>query len=146
MFSKILVAIDIHENYDKIMKYTKEIAEKNNSEIYLITVLPNFYGIIDQYILHDTEKIKNRMLDEAKERLKYITNEKLGSDFQVKKIVAVGQIYDAIVEVAEQNKLNAIIIQASKNVSNDDSKNENYLGPNAARVARNAGMSVLIVR
>ena len=65
----------------------------------------------------------------------------LSGNFKIRHIVAIGSAYEEVLKVASDIKVDLIVIGASK----PDLK-DYLLGPNAARVARHAKVSVYIVR
>ena len=109
------------------------------AELHLMTVLPDFgLPMVGGFFPQDYEKTALR---EMKQSLADFANKNVPDNVAVKAHVAHGTIYEEILQAAESLKVDMIVISAHRPELQDY-----LLGPNAARVARHAACSVLVVR
>lgn len=141
MFNRILVTVDLAEDkqMERVLKVGAELAETNDAEMHVMTVLPTYtMPIVGSYFPKSHEQ-------EALEAVRKALKEKLDSiDAPPKGIkghVTTGTIYDEIMRVA--NKLHCDLIVMA---SNRPELQDYLLGPNASRVVRHARQSVFVVR
>ena len=138
MYSKILVAVDVNkpEASVDVAAKAKKMAEHTGAELHVITVLPDDGMPMVSVALGPEHR--DIMIDATKKALGEFTNTHFPG---TKMHMATGSIYDRILRTATSIDADLIVIGAHRPELKD------YLvGPNAAKVARHAVQSVLIVR
>ncbi len=138
MYSKILVAVDVVNpaTSETCAAKAKALAEASGAELHVITVMPDD-GMPAVSIALGPEH--GELIRKAgKDALATFTDTHLPGAVQH---LARGSIYDNILRAADSIGADLIVIGAHRPELRD------YLvGPNAAKVARHAKQSVLIVR
>ncbi len=141
MFKRILVPIDLNEASSWQMVLPAAVAQcrLEGGELYLMAVMPNFgLPIVAQYFPADYEE---KAEVQAAARLKEISAKDVPGDVKISHVVRHGTIYEEILKAAQEVQCDLIVMAAHRPAL------KNYLlGPNAARVARHASCSVLVVR
>ncbi|PIB26816.1 universal stress protein [Amylibacter kogurei] len=137
---KILCAVDLGQS-DKsadVLKQANALAQLQGSKLSVITVVPDFgMSIVGSFF--DKGSL-DKALAKANADLHSFVSETL-PEAKVQHIVALGTVYEEVLEAAKKLKVDLVVIGANK----PDLKDK-MLGPNAARVARHAKASVYIVR
>ncbi|WP_226553793.1 universal stress protein [Celeribacter naphthalenivorans] len=143
MIKTILCAIDVNRPKDeiKVLETAQRLAAVENAQLDVITVLPD-YGMSWVGGYFDENRTKE-VRESVKKTLFDFVEEVLGAEAnaQVRHIVAVGTAYHEILEAAEKDEADLIILGAHR----PDLK-DYLLGPNAARVVRHSKSSVYVVR
>ncbi|MZR31614.1 universal stress protein [Sneathiella litorea] len=141
MFKDILLAVDVEDvqSWQKPIKVATEYAKAFNSNLHIMTVVPDFgMSIVSSYFPKDHEK---KMVEKANEMLHTFVKEHVSEDIHVQHIIGLGSIYEEILRVSREIKSDLIIMGTHR------PKLQDYLlGPNAARVTRHATCSVMVVR
>lgn len=141
MFKDILLAVDVEDmqTWKKPVDVAKEYAKAFNTNLHIMTVVPNFgMSIVSSYFPKDHEK---KMVEKANETLHKFVKDHIPSEIHVQHIVGVGTVYEEILRVSQEIKSDLIIMGTHR------PKMQDYLlGPNAARVTRHASCSVMVVR
>jgi nucleotide-binding universal stress UspA family protein len=75
------------------------------------------------------------------DRLREQVDSRLPEGLSASHLVGEGNVYEAVLQMAEQRRIDLIVIGAHRPELSDY-----LLGPNAARVVRHADCSVLVVR
>ncbi len=148
MSRKVLVPIDlIHESSWKgALPAAIDLARGPDDEIVLMTVVPEITAGLDwRYAIRgETGGSEKRdvqgILTDAKARLEQIVTE-YALERPVEVIARYGTVYEEILNVADELKVNQIVMAASR-----PSLADYLLGPNTARVVRHAHCSVQVVR
>ena len=141
MYKKILLPVDLyHKNsWGHKLSCALEIVRCFSSELYILNVVPDFgSSIVAQYF---TEHAKLEMIQEAEKNLREFVNENIPENVKATCVLAQGTVYESIIRAADHIKVNLIIISAHRPELKDY-----LLGPNAAKVVRHSGVSVLVVR
>lgn len=141
MFSDILLAVDLSapEAQEKAVATAVEQARAFGSRLHVVTVVPEVHsGIVAGFFPKDFE---GKALESARQQLHAYCETRIPSEVTVQHVVAHGTIYQEIVRAAEQTKCDLIIMASHRPELSDF-----LLGPNAARVVRHAGCSVMIIR
>lgn len=138
----VLCAVDIsHEDDVQVLETGDKLARLDGAQLDVITVVPN-YGVtlVNSYF---DENFQGELVTKTKSALNDMVSRVLGDErnTSIRHIVAVGSIYEEILEAAKQAGSDLIVIGAHK-----PHLKEFLLGPNAARVARHSQCSVYIVR
>lgn len=137
----IFCAVDLeHPGISKkILSEGLRLSDANGPTINVMTVIPD-YGmtIVGSYF-------EDGVLDKAKQSvndaLHAFVSENLSGNVKIRHIVSSGSVYEEVLKYANQVDADVIVIGASK-----PNLKDYLLGPNAARVARHANVSVFIVR
>ena len=149
MTTKILVPIDLRDmpTMEKVLATAVQHAKAAKASLTVMTVVPNMVTGIDyRYAIRGetggSEEFDAReIVKEALERLNEIVAERTPSGLTVDTIVRHGTVYEEILEVAEELKVDQIVIGAHRPAVSDF-----LLGPNTARIVRHASCSVTVVR
>lgn len=137
----VLVAIDLgHETSDRIIAEEGLIlAHSHGAELHLVFVVPDQKnGYVQPYI---PQEMKAEVEKTAEADLDALGVALDSGDTKVKTHVLRGIVYEEIVKLSDRIKSEIVVIGAHKPGFMDF-----FLGPNAARVARHAECSVMIVR
>ena len=141
MSKNILCAIDLGhpEISKKILSEAQKMAHADGATINVVTVIPD-YGmtIVGSYF---EDGVMDKAIASSNESLHKFAKENLSEDVILRHIIAQGSVYEEVLKTAEKVEADLIVIGASR----PDFK-DYLLGPNAARVARHADVSVYIVR
>ncbi len=143
MIKTILCAVDITRADEEahVVTSAKRLADLDNAQLDLITVVPDFGAtVVGAYFKdHDVKSAR----DGASEALNAMAEKAIGQDANkaVRHIISVGNVYEEVLKTARLSKADLIVIGAHK----PDFK-DYLLGPNAARVVRHADCSVYVVR
>jgi nucleotide-binding universal stress UspA family protein len=115
------------------------MAKAFGARLHLMTVVPDFgMAMVAQYFPKDYE---HRVLEEARQRLHDFTRDHIPEGVDVQHIVGHGRVYEEIIRVAKEVDCDLILMASHRPELRDY-----LLGPNAARVVRQADRSVLVVR
>ncbi|MPV85674.1 universal stress protein [Ostreibacterium oceani] len=143
MFKNVLLAIDLnHKNqHQAAIDAAKQHAEMG-SQLYVVSVIPliETEGFVSSFLPQGYDKA---LIEKGQNVLREFTQTHLSGVDNIKHLVTHGKVYERIVEMAEQLSIDLIITTANNPV---DPKHPNNFGPNVARISRNAGCSVLIIR
>ncbi len=141
MTKHILCAIDLtHAEREKVnLRKAAELAGFYGASLSVVTVVPDYgMSIVGSYFEGGTMK---KAVASANEQLHALVAEVLPDFGKVQHIVEVGSVYDMVLDAIKRSKADLVVIGAHKPDLAD-----RLLGPNAARVARYAQISVLILR
>ncbi|PLW77851.1 universal stress protein [Cohaesibacter celericrescens] len=142
MMKQVLCAIDLNQKNDnEVLLRANKIARLDDANLDVITVVPNFgMALVGSYF---DDNFQKQAVEDAQSALKARIADVLGDDRNknIRHIVAVGSIYEEILELAKQTDSDLIVIGAHK-----PDLREYLLGPNAARVVRHSKCSVYVVR
>ena len=141
MYKNVLLSVDLgHESsWVKALPTAVELCQASGATLHVLTVVPDFgMTIVGQCFPKGYEK---EVAAKVMEALKEFVTKHVPKDISVQHCVAEGVVYESILKMARDVGADLIVVGAGR----PDLK-EYLLGPNAARVARHADMSVLIVR
>ncbi|MBZ0215372.1 MAG: universal stress protein [Fimbriimonadaceae bacterium] len=141
MYKHILVAIDLGhpESLERSFPIAEMMAKSCGAKLSIMTVVPNFgMSVVGSFFPADFER---NALAQSKQQLQKVVAEKLDANLVETVHVAHGTIYEEIIDVADKLGSDLIILSSHRPELKDY-----LLGPNAARVARHANQSILIVR
>lgn len=142
MYKHILVPVDLNDatSWEKALPTAIELCRVFGAALHLMTVVPEvgLHGAVTQFFPADYEdQIKRQVHDE----LHAFSARHVPAGTKVQHVIAHGKIYKEILDAAKQVKADLIVMGAHH------PELEDYLlGPNAARVVRHAGCSVMVVR
>lgn len=140
MFKRVMTAVDLGdpESSASVIAAGLELIDDGDS-LHVACVVPDYgMSVVGTYFPegHEKEAIRH-----ALEELHKLTAEHVPSGIPVQHMIAHGNIYEEIIEAADQVDADVIVIGSHR------PKLKDYLlGPNAARVVRHAVQSVLVVR
>ncbi|MEX0954026.1 MAG: universal stress protein [Rhizobiaceae bacterium] len=141
MYANILVSIDLgqpdHES--KAMETAVEYAKVFGATLHVMTVVPDYgLSLVGGFFPPQHEK---KAIEHANTELHEFATRYVPDEVRHRHIVAHGSIYREILKQAGAIGADLIVISAGTPGPEDY-----FLGPNAARVARHARISVLVVR
>jgi universal stress protein F len=141
MAKRILAAIDLGHMDDakKLLLETGRLAKFQSASISIVTVLPDYgTSFVGSFFKDGTLK---EAAEQARVALHDLADAILPDHKPVQCIVEIGTVYEQILAAARECDAELIVIGSSKPDLAD-----RVLGPNAARVARQAKVSVWIMR
>lgn len=141
MYSNILLPVDLEEpaSSAKALAAAVAHAQASGATLHVVTVVPDFgMSVVGSFFPDD---FADKALAETAKRLSAYVDKNVPDGVTVQQIVAHGRIYDEIIKAAGSSGSELIVMSAHQ-----PSVSDYLLGPNAARVARHANQSVLIVR
>lgn len=141
MSKRFLCSIDLTDEGDAraLLEEAGRLARLEGAALSVMTVLPDYGStFVGSFFKEGTLKEAS---EAARQALHQIADGLLGDGAPVQVIVEVGTVYEEVLEAAEKIAADLIIVGAHR--PNFASR---MMGPNAARVARYAGTSVLVVR
>lgn len=141
MYKDILLAVD-HDHDDswrRALPVALELCKAFGAQLHVITVLQELgAGTVSSYLPMDFEE---QAVKRVSTWLKEMVRDNVPAEVKTQRLVAVGKVYAEILAAAAE--INAdLIVLASHNPEISDF----LIGSNAAKVARHADRSVLIVR
>lgn len=141
-FKKILLPIDINDSNSWKSPLPICISMLKNdpeAELWILSVIPNFgLGVVEEYLPKGWTK---EITQKTKEALEKIVAQNIPEDIKPHVSVKRGVVYQELLESAEKNEIDLIVMSAIH-----PNRKDYLLGPNVAKVARHADISVLIVR
>ncbi len=141
MFKHILLSVDLDQNssWQKALPCAIDMCRHTGADLHVLTVVPDFgMSIVGQYFPEGYEK---EMAGKILEQLRDFVNEHVPDDVRVQHIVGEGTVYEVILKIAEDIDADLIMVASHRPELKDY-----LLGPNAARVVRHAGCSVMVIR
>ncbi|SMX42461.1 universal stress protein [Octadecabacter ascidiaceicola] len=143
MTSTVLCAVDINRPDDeaKVLKAAKKLADLENAQLDVITVVPDFgASMVGAYFEeHHVKTARDGAAKLLSDSVAIVIGEEANKS--VRHIVAVGSAYEEVLKAAKLAGADLIVIGAHR----PDFK-DYLLGPNAARVVRHSTSSVYVVR
>ena len=141
MFKTILVALDLeHGEHDRrILEVAKDIADANDAEVQLLSVVPAAPAVISQFLHENYEQMAAGQVEQELAQL--ASGLRLASGKPVSTVTRFGGVYDEVIAAAESLGADLIITGSHKPEVSDY-----LLGTNAARIVRHSDCSVLVIR
>ncbi len=141
MYKDILLAVD-HDHEDswrEALPVALEYCKAFGARLHLLTVVQDLgVGNVSSFLPMDFEK---KALERVTNWLKEMVSDNVPEGVPTQRLVAVGKVYAEILAAARTVDAD-LIVMASHNPELEDF----LIGSNAAKVARHADRSVLIVR
>ena len=141
MYKNILLAVDLNDeaSWKRALPEAIELVRASGGKLNVMTVIPDFgMSIVGQFFPKNYEKdVSKKVLAALHEFVK----SNIPDDIKVRHAVGEGNVYEAILDMAKEMSADLIVVSSGR----DDLK-DFLLGPNAARIVRHAGCSVLVVR
>ena len=141
MYRNILVSIDLGaaDSEKKAIETAVDLARISKANLHVLTVVPDYgLALVGGFFPKEHEKEAIAHADKA---LHEFTRTHVPKAVKHRHIVGHGSIYREILHYAGVSKADLIVMSAATPGPEDY-----LLGPNAARVARHARISVLVVR
>jgi len=134
LLEKILVAHDFSKSSDNVVSTAIGLAKIFNSKVLLIHVLPKEI---------DNEKVKLLLSETANQKLEETAERIQNNGVQVKKsLLKFGSAFEGIVETAQQERVNLILIGSGETV-----KGESFqLGTTAHQIIQGSEQPVYVVK
>ncbi|MBX7076908.1 MAG: universal stress protein [Methanobacteriaceae archaeon] len=139
MYKKILLPTDGSKNADKEIETALNIIDKENGEIIILSIASN---IIPLQLPNEDEVISlnNLLLDNAKSNVQKM-KEQINENIKITTKVVEGSPAKSIIEIAEEENVDLIIIASSGKSGID----RFFLGSVAEKVIKNAKNDVLLI-
>ena len=141
MYNSILVPVDLgHVNASRrAMGTAGELAKLWQADLHVLAVLPDFgLPVVGSFF---PEGYEQNALGEMKQKLADFINAHISDGVSAHAHVAHGTIYEEILNATKTLNTDLVVISAHRPELKDY-----LLGPNAARVARHANCSVMVIR
>ncbi len=141
MYKSILLPVDLNHksSWEKAAPEAVAIARQHGAKIHLLTVIPDFgMSVVGSFFPADYAE---QALQSGSEKLAELASEIIPDDLLAKVHTAHGTAYQEIISTAKEQGCDLIVLASHRPEMSDY-----LLGPNAARVARHAEQSVMIVR
>ncbi len=141
MVKNVLLTVDLNDesSWKTALPAAVEYCQAFGSTLHVATVIPDFgLGAVGAHFPRD---FAEKAVAQAKEDLQAFVGERIPSDVETRRSVGYGTVYEEILKIAKETGCDLIVIAAHRPELKDY-----LLGPNAARVVRHAGCSVLVVR
>ena len=141
MFKRVLLPIDLNEesSWKRALPVAVAQCRASGGKLHLVAVVPAFGSpLVAQQFPADYETQAGA---QAKSALEKIAAKAVPKDIETATVVSHGTIYEEILKAAKAARCDLIVMAAHRPALKDY-----LLGPNAARVVRHAGCSVMVVR
>lgn len=141
MYKDILLPVDIQEadSWTHSLPVATEYASAFKATLHIMTVVPNFgMNAVGSFFPDD---FAEKAIGEVNKLLHEFVSANVPDGVKVQHVVKHGRIYEEIIHTASELDVDLIVMAAHRPDVRDY-----LLGTNAARVARHANQSVLIVR
>jgi nucleotide-binding universal stress UspA family protein len=141
MYRNILLPVDLSDKHSwrKALPTALALSETFQATLHVMTVVPEFgLPMVGQFF---PEGYEAKLHQQVAKQLKDFVVEQVADHGNVKLVVAAGKIYQQILNAAKRVEADLIVMGSHRPELSDY-----LLGPNAARVVRHAGCSVMVVR
>ena len=141
MSKHILCAVDLahHTDASALLTEAGRVAVRDGAVLSVVTVLPDYgTSFVGSFFKEGTLK---EAAEAALQSLHALVDQVLANAGQVQCIVEIGSAYEEILDAARKCEADLIIVGAHK-----PDLAGRIIGPNAARIARHADVSVLVLR
>ena len=141
MYKNILLAIDLGDDksWAHSLPTAVEYAETFGATLRVMSVVPDFgMSIVGSFF---PEGYEEKVLEQARQKLHAFVTEHVPDTVTVQHVIGHGTVYDEVLRVAGEVSADLIVLGASR-----PRAGKFLIGPNAARVVREAGCSVIVVR
>ena len=141
MYKEILIPVDLatESSWGKALSTAIALCRTFGARLHVVNVVPDFgLSMVSQYF---PEGYEQQMIDNADKMLHALVKEQVPDEITVQCIVASGSIYHEVISAAKQTGADLIVMQSHRPELTDY-----LLGPNAAKIVRHAGCSVMVVR
>lgn len=141
MYKHILLPVDLEDqaSWAGALPVAAEYAKAFGATLHVMTVVPDFgMSVVGSFFPDD---FADKAIGETNKRLHTFVDENMPDGIAVQHLVKHGRVYEEIINTAGEINADLIVMSA-----HHPDLRDYLLGPNAARVARHAKQSVLIVR
>ncbi len=141
MYKNILLSVDLGDEPSSIKSVPTavEYAQAFGATLRVMTVVPDFgMSIVGSFFPKEHEKT---IIESVRQKLHEFVTAHIPKGIKVQHVVGHGTVYEEVLRVAGEVDADLIMLGASR-----PRAGKFLLGPNAARVARYAECSVLVVR
>ena len=141
MFSRILLTMALEEGEpgQKALDIAVTESRMHSAEMIVLSVIPSFNSPLVASFFPDDALEKAEK--EAAVQLKRIVSQRVSKDVKVRPLVAIGSPSDLIVELAEKEKVDLIILP-----SHAKGLTQVILGSCASRVVERAACTVMVIK
>ncbi len=153
MFRKVLYPTDFSDPIRITLKYVKKLKEAGSEEVVILHVVEK--GIIEAYeeafawagkdVVAETEKLDEKLIEKAKKQMENDVAELEGLGFSVKIEIRIGNPWEEILKVADEEDV-SLIVMGAHGCGRLSCELEKLIGSTAENVVRHSKMPVLIVR
>lgn len=139
MYNDILIPVDMSDEHawKKPLSQAIDLAKMLGARLHVMTVVPAFNSMVETFFPADFEQ---KARAKVNQELHQFVQTHVPGDLQVQTIVAVGTVYEEIINTAHQVNCDLIVMGRS-----GAHRTTFLFGPNAERVIRHSDRSVLIV-
>jgi len=141
VFKRIVIPIDLSDKHSMkaVLPIALQFVNNFGSKLHFLHIIPDFgMKIIEDYLpKHWIKDQKNKYEHQIKEIIKQYIPQEITVDFHVGR----GAVYDEVIQYANEIKADLIMVSAVRPQLRDY-----MLGPNASKIVRHAGITVMVVR
>ena len=137
---KVLWPTDFSSASYAALEPAKELAQQFGAELFILHVVPLVSAVFARHINIDEFQEKQKRF--AFEEIKRAVDERIGSDIQVQKTVAIGNPAEEIVAFSEEEHVNVVVISAH----GESALHNLVFGSVAEKVIRLSTRPVLVIR
>lgn len=141
MYKTILLPVDLNQeaSWQKALPAAVDLCTTHGARLKLLSVVPGFtMPMVEQYFPADAQK---KMLAAAEKALEAFARDKVPDGLEAETLIAQGEIYEEVIAAAGQTGADLIVMGGHVPELKDY-----VFGTHAARVARHATVSVMVVR
>ena len=142
MYKNILLPVDLNqeESWRKALPVALANCKAFNAKLHVLTVIPDLH--MPMIASHFPENFMQQLIQKMETGVTQFVKDHVPKDVKsAHALVSGGKIYQMIIDYADKNKVDLIVMEAY----HPDLK-DFLLGSNAEKVARHAKQSVLVVR
>lgn len=139
--TSILAAVDLlHEESDRhVVTEALGLAQSHAASLHLVFVIPDqHHSYVQNYVPQD---MKSQVESDADQELQAFADSLDSGGIPLKTHIRRGSVYNEIIGLSDELGAGFVVVGSNKPGLSDF-----FIGPNAARVARHAQCSVLVVR
>lgn len=139
--TSIIAAVDLeHEESDRhVASEALSLAQSHNADLHLVFVIPDqHHSYVQNYV---PKEMKEQVVKDAQAELGSFAATLEPGDTSVQTHVRRGSVYNEVIDISDEIGADFVVVGSNKPGLGDF-----FIGPNAARVARHAQCSVMVVR
>lgn len=142
MYKNIVIPVDLADtknSYKQVFEPALNFVNSYGSKLHLVHVISDFgMNMFEDYL---PKHWKSDQMGKFNNQFEKIISQYIPNNTDVTSHIERGAIYDKVINYAEQNNADLIIISAVRPQQRDY-----MLGPNASKIVRHSSVSVLVVR
>lgn len=141
MFKNIVIPIDLSDKYSSksLLPLALKAIAPFDARLHLVYIIPDFgTKIIEDYLPKYWMKEQKSNYEE---KFRYLIKQHVPEGMSIDFYIGRGAIYDEVIQYSSEVKADLIVISAVRPQLRDY-----MLGPNASKIVRHAGISVLVIR